>query len=140
MLNVKKLFTKILESIYATDQNVQTAQTDIQTIQTALTPALQQNVPTAGTNVSLSSYNYIYKMGRLVVATLNFQVTGSISSGATVLSGFPAPIGRWVFPITRSGATQSASLRLNTNGTVVADGAISTTGYYDASFVYITAS
>ena len=139
MLNVKKLFTKILESIYATDQNVQTAQTDIQTIQTAITPALQ-STPTAGSNVSLSSYNYVYKMGRLVVVTLNFQVTGSISSGATVLSGFPAPAGRWVFPITRSGATQSASLRLNTNGTAVADGAISTTGYYDASFAYITAS
>lgn len=115
MLNVKKLFTKIL---------------------VALAPVAQAT-PTAGTNVSLSAYNYVYKVGNVVYVTLNFQVTGSISSGATVMSGLPAPVGRWVFPIARSGATQSGSLRLNTNGTVVADGAISTTGYYDASFAYI---
>ena len=139
MLNLKKLCKKILEAIHTTDQSVQTMDVDLQAVEQSLVPAAQ-TTPTAGTNISLSSYNYIYKVGRVVHVTLNFQVTGSISSGSTVMSGFPAPVGRWVFPITRSGATQSGSLRLNTNGTVVADGAISTTGYYDASFSYITAS
>ena len=118
MLSIKALLTKILH---------------------ALRP-ISQTKPTAGTNVTLSDYNYVYRVGRVVHVTLNFNVSGSIASGATVMSGFPAPVGRWVFPISRSGSTQSASLRLNTNGTVVADGAISTTGYYDASFSYITAS
>ena len=103
-------------------------------------PIAQSNPQKAsGASITMSDYNFCYVVGRVAYVTINFQVNGSIASGANLITGLPEPIKRWTIAAARAGSTQSASLRLNTNGTIVADGAISTTGYYDASFSYITA-
>lgn len=117
-------------------------------IKKLLTKLIQANIPkdvtsgmSAGTNCSLGSHCHAWKVGKLCMVTLNLQITGSISSGATLISGMPKNSGdRVSFAAARSGNTQSAAMRIAANATTItADGAISTTGYYDAFFIYIMA-
>lgn len=94
----------------------------------------------AGTNCSLGSYCYAYKIGPLCLVHLNLQITGSISSGATLVSGLPKAARRQCFAAAKSGGTQAYGMRINANATAItADGAISTTGYFDACLLYIMA-
>ena len=129
MLDIKKTLTKIIESIGS------------------LTTAIGNLAPTAvtmtaQTNVSMSQYMNCYKVGRLCVINFNFQVTGSIASGNAMIAGLPAPIGdRALFSVTTAnGTSKTANLRLSSSGTIDADGAISTTGWFSGSGVYVTAS
>ena len=119
MLDVKKLFTKILQS---------------------LNPVAATGY-SAGTNCNLGSHTHVWKVGKFCMVTLNLQITGSISSGATLVKGLPTNSGdRVSFAAARSGGTQSAGMRIAASATTItADGAISQTGYYDAFFIYIMA-
>lgn len=103
---------------------------------------IKQTTPTAGTNVNLGTNggnNYVYRMGKLVIVSLNFQITGNISSGATLISGLPKAATQVSAAASRNGQTNSASIRIQSGATAItADGAISSaTGWYDASFSYI---
>ena len=119
MLNIKKLFTKILQSL---------APVAVTTLQ-------------AGTNCSLGSHCHAWTVGKFCMVTLNLQITGSISSGATLVKGLPTnSADRVSFAAAKSGGTQSAGMRIAGSATTItADGAISSTGYYDAFFIYIMA-
>ena len=111
-----------------------------QVINAALTPVAVTGW-SAGTNVSLGSHCHAWKIGKYCMVTLNLQITGSISSGATLVSGMPKnSASRVCFAAARTGNTQSAAMRITENSTAItADGAISNTGYYDAFFIYILA-
>lgn len=109
-------------------------------INAALTPTEVTGIE-AGTNCSLGSHCHVWTIGKYCMVTLNLQITGSISSGATLVSKLPKNSGdRISFAAARSGGTQSAAMRIAANATTItADGAISQTGYYDAFFIYILA-
>lgn len=109
-------------------------------INAALTPTEVTGIE-AGTNCSLGSHCHVWTIGKYCMVTLNLQITGSISSGAALVSGLPKNSGdRVSFAAARSGGTQSAAMRIAANATTItADGAISQTGYYDAFFIYIMA-
>jgi len=94
---------------------------------------------TAGTNVNLGSNCHAWKKGDLCFVTLNMQITGSITSGATLVSGLPTNSSAQVsFAAALGGTSTSAAMRIQGGASVItADGAISTTGWYDASFVYV---
>lgn len=95
----------------------------------------------AGTNVSLSQHCHAWTIGKYCMVSLNIQITGSISSGATLVSKLPKnSASRVCFAAARTGGTQSAAMRIVENATTItADGAISQTGYYNAFFIYILA-
>lgn len=95
----------------------------------------------AGTNVSLSQHCHAWTIGKYCMVSLNIQITGSISSGATLVSKLPKNgASRVCFAAARTGGTQSAAMRIVENATTItADGAISQTGYYNAFFIYILA-
>lgn len=109
-------------------------------INSALTPVAVTGW-SAGTNCSLGSHCHAWTIGKYCMVALNLQITGSISSGATLISGMPKnSASRVCFAAARSGGTQSAAMRITENSTAItADGAITTTGYYDAFFIYIMA-
>ena len=94
---------------------------------------------TAGSNVNIGSNCHAWKKGGLCFVTLNMQITGSISSGATLVSGLPTNSSAQVsFAAALGGTTSSAAMRIQSGASVItADGAISTTGWYDAFFVYV---
>lgn len=116
-------------------------------IKKLLTKLIQANIPedvssnlTAGTNCNLGSYCYAYKFGKFCLVNLNLQITGSISSGATLVNGLPKAKNRSCFAAARSGQVQAAAMRIAANSTsITADGAISNTGYYDGTLLYVIA-
>lgn len=93
------------------------------------------------TNVSLSTYNSCYVIGRICILNLNLQTTGSISSGGNMVKNLPNPIGRVTACITTGQPSgKVANVRITTAGILQADGAISTNAWYSGTIVYVTAS
>lgn len=109
-------------------------------ITTAITPEAVTGM-SAGTNCNLGSHCHAWKIGKFCMVTLNLQITGSISSGATLVKDLPKNSGdRVSFAAARSGGTQSAGMRIAADATTItSEGSISQTGYYDAFFIYIMA-
>lgn len=105
---------------------------------------------TAGTGVTNGSTK-VYRMGNLVIVTLDFKLTATIASHANVFSGLPKPditlygasdkAVAWIPLTSSSGFT--GRLIFTSDGNVQADSALSTgtsSNWWNGSFAYFTSA
>jgi len=91
------------------------------------------------TNCTAGDATSFYKVGRMVVCSLNLHVTSAISAKTVLVKGLPAAMSPMTGSICMLNGTGVGTLA-KTDGTIVTDGTISTAGWYSGSMVYITAT
>ena len=110
-----------------------------QVINAALTP-VEVTTLQAGTNTNLGTHTHAWKIGKFCMVTLNMQVTNTISSGETLVSGLPQNSGSRVSFASCRGASAGIGMRIAANATTItADAGTTGKGWYDAFFIYIMA-
>lgn len=94
---------------------------------------------TPTSNVSgVGSYNYVGKIGRIVVCNFNLNLLAATSAGTIYLTNLPVPVKNVGFSLARANAANR--FYINTSGQLLNNDASITATWYNGSVTYISAS
>ena len=105
-------------------------------------PITPQNISTSGITKNTSyvgnyGYMWVKKMGKLVIANLDFQITTNPPSATILLTGFPNMPDTWAKGVLANGNHHIERVYI-TGNTLKTDGAFTETGWYGGQIIYFT--
>lgn len=104
---------------------------------TRLNPDITSGTPTAAnSHVSVGSYSWWRKYGRIVVACANFN-DSSPSANSEILTGYPAPSDGVAIAVVGGSPGRCV---LSTSGKLIWDGSSYASGWVNAQFSYLSAT
>ena len=95
----------------------------------------------AASGVNISPQTHVWRVGRIVIATINLNLTASSPSAAgnTIVSGFVPPLAQMNFGAAADNRT-GLRMSITTAGNLILATAKSFSGYYSAALCYVAAS
>lgn len=90
-------------------------------------------------NIANTGYQRVDKLGRMVIVSMNFNLSSSVPTGTVLVSGCPAPTERTIMCLANGADGKAYRAYVHTDGKVYSDGVIGT-GWSQGQCMYFSAS